>query len=328
LPKIFTFGCNEIESSVKSYYIPVADMIETIKIGTLKWHHVLNPDEDDLQFFADTFHFHPLDLEDCRSKLNQRPKVDIYDDYYFMILHFPNIEKSGKFLTTKEVKIFWGEDFVITIGSSHWVVMDMFKAAQEQEARKEDFEVGTSDAILYMILERLMRENMILLRKIGNDVEFLNAQLFILKARETIERISITRKNIILLNTIFKPQLPLFQKFEIGKIEGFAENMEDYWGNILDYYQKMWDMTEDYQELIEGLSKTFDSLQAHKINDIMKVLTFFSTILLPLTFITGLYGMNVGLPLQDDPNSFFIVLVSMGVIVTIMLLYFKRKRWI
>ncbi len=87
-------------------------------------------------------------------------------------------------------------------------------------------------------------------------------------------------------------------------------------------------MTEDYQELIEGLSKTFDSLQAHKINDIMKVLTFFSTILLPLTFITGLYGMNVGLPLQNDPHSFFIVLIAMVIIVVVMLLYFKRKRWI
>ena len=303
-------------------------MIETLKIGTLRWHHVLNPTEEDLQFFADDFHFHQLDLEDCRSKLNQRPKVDIYDDYYFMILHFPNFDKSGKNLQTKEVKIFWGEDYLITIGSSHWVVMKMFREAQEQAARKEEFEIGTSDALLYRILERLMRETMVLLRKIGNDVEFLNSELFNIKSREIIARISITRKNIILLNTIFKPQLPLFQRFEIGKIEGYAENMEDYWGNILDYYQKMWDMTEDYQELIEGLSKTFDSLQAHKINDIMKVLTFFSTILLPLTFITGLYGMNVGLPLQNDPNSFFIVLIAMVVIVVVMLLYFKRKRWI
>lgn len=303
-------------------------MIETIKIGTLKWLHALNPDEEDLQFLADTFHFHQLDLEDCRSRLNQRPKVDIYDDYYFMILHFPNFDKSGKFLQTKELKIFWGEDYVITMGSSHWVVMDMFKEAQDQEARKEDFEIGTSDALLYHILERLMRETMVLLRKVGNDVEFLNSELFNIKAREIIQRISVTRKNIILLNTIFKPQLPLFQRFEIGKIEGYAENMEDYWGNILDYYQKMWDMTEDYQELVEGLSKTFDSMQAHKINDIMKVLTFFSTILLPLTFITGLYGMNVGLPLQNDPNSFFIVLLAMVIIVVVMLLYFKRKNWI
>ena len=61
-------------------------MIETIKMGTLKWHHVLNPSEEDLQYLKDNFHFHPLDIEDCRSLINQRPKIDVYDDYYFLIL--------------------------------------------------------------------------------------------------------------------------------------------------------------------------------------------------------------------------------------------------
>jgi magnesium transporter len=206
--------------------------------------------------------------------------------------------------------------------------MDMFLKTRELLDKKEDFDVGTSDALLYRILERLMRESLVLIRKVGQDVEYLNSQLFNKRAVRVIERISITRKNIILLNTIFKPQLPLFQRLESGNVEGYAENMEDYWGNILDYYHKMWDMTEDYQELVEGLSKAFDSLQANKTNEIMKVLTFFSTILLPLTFITGLYGMNVGLPFQDDPNSFFIVLISMIIIVAIMILFFKRKRWI
>jgi len=141
-------------------------------------------------------------------------------------------------------------------------------------------------------------------------------------------QISITRKNIILINTIFKPQLPLFHKFESGQIEGFAENMEDYWGNILDYNQKMWDMAEDYQELIEGLSKTFDSLQTNRINDIMKTLTFFSAILLPLTFITGLYGMNIGLPLQNDSRSFILIMGLMLLVVVTMLFYFKRRKWL
>ena len=92
--------------------------------------------------------------------------------------------------------------------------------------------------------------------------------------------------------------------------------------------KKSWDLTEDYQELIEGLSKTFDSLQTNKTNEIMKVLTFFSTILLPLTFITGLYGMNIGLPLQNRPASFWIIIGSMLVIVILLILYFKKKRWV
>ena len=302
-------------------------MIETIKIGTIKWHHLLDPKEEDLQYLKDNFYFHPLDIEDCRSKLNQRPKIDIYDDYYFIILHFPKFDRINRFLKTKEVKIFWGEDFVITIGNTHWVVKDLFNEAKEQADRKEEFEIGTSDALLYHILERLMTETLSLTRKIGSDVEFLNRDLFNKDSQKTIERISVTRKNIILLNTIFKPQLPLFHKFESGAIEGYAENMEDYWGNILDYYQKIWDMTEDYAELIEGLSKTFDSLQANRTNQIMKMLTLISSFVLPLTFITGLYGMNVMLPIQENPYAFYMVLVIMVLVVAFMFIYFKIKKW-
>ncbi|MFA8449132.1 MAG: magnesium transporter CorA family protein [Bacteroidales bacterium] len=301
-------------------------MIETVKIGTLKWHHIVNPAEEDLKYLRDNFHFHPLDIEDCRST-NQRPKIDSYDDYYFLILHFPNFDRQNKFIKTKEVKIFWGEDYIITIGKSHWVVGLMFKEAEEKAQKKEEFEVGTSDALLYRILERLMTESLSMLRRVGVELELINRELFNLGPQKIIERISVTRKNIILINTIFKPQLRLFHKFEIGAIRGYAENMEDYWGNILDYYQKMWDMTEDYEELIEGLSKTFDSMQTNKTNEIMKILTLISSILLPLTFITSLYGMNVHLPIEDNVQAFWILVILMLVIVGSMFYYFKRKNW-
>lgn len=302
-------------------------MIETLKIGTLRWHHILNPTEDDLEYLANNFHFHPLDIEDCRSDINQRPKVDIYDDYYFMILNFPNFDRQNRFLKIREVKIFWGEEYVITIGKSHWVVAEMFKEALNQEDNGEDFEVGSSDQILYQILERLMKSTQTIIRKVGDDVDSINRSLFTIKADKTIETISVIRKNIIMLNTMFKPQLPLFGKFESGQIEGYASNMEDYWGNILDYYKQMWDMTEDYAELIEGLSQTYDSLQANRTNEIIKILTLISSILLPLTFLTGLYGMNVDLPLQNDSRSFWIVVVTMLIIVVLMYTFFKRKKW-
>jgi magnesium transporter len=301
-------------------------MVETIKLGTLKWHHIVSPSDEDLNYLKENFYFHPLDIEDCKSSY-QRPKIDIYDDYYFMILHFPNFDRTNTILSTKEIKAFWGEDFVITISQSHWVVAEMFDETKRTLKRGDPVDIGTSDTLLYRILERLMQSAMNMIKKVGFEVEQISGELFNKKATRIIERISISRKNIILLNTIFKPQLPLFHKFESGQIKGFAENMESYWGNILDYYQKMWDMTEDYAEMIEGLSKTFDSMQANKINEIMKILTFMSTIMLPLTVITGFYGMNVGLPFQDSPKSFWIILVFMLIIVFSMLIYFRRKRW-
>jgi magnesium transporter len=302
-------------------------MIETIKLGTLKWHHVLNPTEEDLEYLKDNFHFHPLDIEDCRSIINQRPKIDVYDDYYFLILHFPYFDKTNTFLRTREEKIFWGKDYVITLGKSQWVVTEYFRNTKAKADRKEEIGVGTSDSLLYHILEYLMKESNVLIRKIGDHVDAAGRDLFDKKAVRTIERISFTRRNIIILNTIFKPQLPVFNKFESGEIEGFAESMEEYWGNILDYYQKMWDLIEDYSELIEGYSKTFDSLQANKTNEIIKTLTLISSIILPLTFITGIYGMNILLPMQDRTNAFWIVVTIMGSLALFMLGYFKRKRW-
>ena len=303
-------------------------MIETVKIGTLKWHHIIDPTEDDLSYLLDNFHFHPLDIEDCRS-VNQRPKIDIYDDYYFLILHFPKFDRWSRFIKTKEVKIFWGEDYIITIGKTHWVVKDLFDKAKNRRERKEEFEVGTSDALLYMILERLMQETLALIRKVGLEVELINRDLFNKRAERTIERISVTRRNIILVNTIFKPQLRVFHKFESSEIEGYAEKMEGYWGNILDYVQKIWDMTEDYAELIEGLSKTFDSLQTNRMNEIIKILTMISSILLPLTFIASIYGMNIkNMPFLTNPNSFWLIMGVMSILAVAMFGYFKSKKWL
>jgi magnesium transporter len=301
-------------------------MIETIKIGRLKWLNIKTPTDEDLETIENTYHFHPLDIEDCRES-NQRSKIDVYDDYHFLVLHFPNFDKHNRFIKPREVKIFWGEDFLITIGKSHWAVDNIFDDAMQQYQRGEDFEIGTSDAILYAILEKLMIESIQLLRKVGLELELINRELFGKSPAKIIERLSVTRKNIIVLNTMLKPQLRVFNKFESGNVQGFADNMEDYWGNILDYYNRMWDMTEDYGELIEGLSTTFDSLQTNKTNEIMKILTLISSIVLPLTLMTGIYGMNVILPMAENNHAFWIIALIMLGIGVGMIALFKRKKW-
>ena len=301
-------------------------MIETIKIGRLKWLNIQSPSDEDFEYLDSTYHFHPLDLEDCRQ-LNQRSKIDIYDDYYFMILHFPVFDRQNRFIKTREVKIFWGEDYIITVGKSHFIIDKFFNDSLEKDEKGEDLEIGTSDALLYLILEKLMNETIYLLRKVGLELELIGRELFSSHAQRTIERLSVTRKNIIHLNTMLKPQLRVFNRFESGVVAGFADNMEDYWGNILDYYNRMWDMTEDFGELIEGLSTTFDSMQTNKTNEIMKILTLISSIVLPLTFLTGIYGMNVLLPMANNNLAFWIIMAVMILLIGSMLLFFRRKKW-
>lgn len=307
-------------------------MIETIRYQSLKWEHITNPSEDEYDYLLEQYHFHPLDIEDCRGT-NQRPKIDEYDDYYFLILHFPFFDKGNKFIRIREVKIFWGRNYIITIGRSHWVVKKIFDEIQEDLAEHNEeviAKLSSSDILLYHILDRLMRETYTLVMRIGAEVDLINYDIFNKKAQSIIELISITRRNTILLNTTFKPQLRVLHMFESGGIKGFVDpeemDMEDYWGNILDQYQKMFDSIEDYGELVEGLSKTFDSLQANKTNEIMKVLTYFNTVMLPLTVVTGLFGMNVGFPFSANVKAFWIIVIAMFIIMTGVVLFFRHQN--
>lgn len=302
-------------------------MIETVKIGKLHWSHMIRPSDEDLKALQSHYNFHPLDIEDCRTEENLRPKADVYDDYLFLVLHFPSFNESNTFVETREFKIFWGKDFLITIGKSHWLVKDMFNAEQARKQDRDYLDGVSSDDLFYRIVELLMEDTKKLVDRVDKDVDDCGKMLFDKNAEKVIERISVTRKNVILLNTMFKPQLFVFNKLQSGAIKGFSEKMEDYWGNIMDGYQRIWDTVEDDGELISGYSKTFDSLQVNKTNEVMKILTLISSVLLPLTFIASLYGMNIKLPGQNLEHSFILVSLGMIFIALFMLIYFKLKRW-
>ena len=305
-------------------------MIETIQFKSIKWLDITNPSEDDYRLLLEDYQFHPLDIEDCRGT-NQRPKIDEYDDYYFLILHFPYFDKGNKFIRIREVKIFWGRDYIITVGKAHWVVKKFFDEIQEdlQDGDEETQEMmASSDQLLYHILNRLMLETNTLVQRVGSEVDLINYDIFNKRARSIIEQISVTRRNTILLNTTFKPQLRVLNMFESGGIKGFVDpeviDMEDYWGNILDQYQKMFDSIEDYGELIEGLSQTFDSLLTNRTNDIMRVLTYFSTIMLPLTVVASLFGMNVEFPFLTSTTAFWVIVGVMALMIVALVFFFRR----
>ena len=305
-------------------------MIETIQYKSLKWLDITNPSEEDYDFLLNDYQCHPLDIEDCRGT-TQRPKIDEYDDYYFLILHFPYFDKGNKFIRIREVKIFWGRDYIITLGKAHWVVKKFFDEMREDLAEgDEDTQemMATSDQLLYHILNRLMLETNTLVQRVGAEVDLINYDIFNRRARSIIEQISETRRNTILLNTTFRPQLRVLHMFESGGIKGFVDpevlDMEDYWGNILDQYQKMYDSIEDYGELVEGLSHTFDSLLTNRTNEIMRVLTYFNTIMLPLTLVTGFFGMNVGFPFPMGRETFWIILGGLCLLTAGLIFYFRR----
>ncbi|MGA3012545.1 MAG: magnesium transporter CorA family protein [Bacteroidales bacterium] len=302
-------------------------MIETVKLGTLRWSHLFRPTEDELQGLQNYYHFHPLDIEDCKSLVNLRPKIDSYQDYHFLILHFPVMDMQGEFLEARELKVFWGKDYLITIGKSHWLIKELLKQEQNESLTEQKIYVGSSDELLYKLLEYVMDDTRKLVDIVDKSVDVCGKELFSRKPEKTIEKISVTRKNVILLNTILKPQMVLFNKLQSGAIKGFADKMEDYWGNIMDSYQRAWDIIEDDRELIIGFSKTFDSLQVNKTHEIMRILTLMTSIFLPLTLIAVIYSLVIKYPVMEHLQSDLIVSGIMAVIALFVIIYFKIRRW-
>lgn len=143
-------------------------MLEKIQFDKFEWLNLPSPTDEELDDLQKKYNFHPLDIEDCKSS-NQRPKIDVYDDYNFLILHFPYFDKNNKLLRVNEMKIFWGKDFIITVGHSHSVIRTLFASTKHNPAAAEEFMVRNSDTFLYTILDRLMVESYSLLLRLTAD---------------------------------------------------------------------------------------------------------------------------------------------------------------
>ncbi len=162
----------------------------------------------------------------------------------------------------------------------------------------------------------------------GCEYPEIEERLFSENARETIQNIAIVRRDIIALRRIIKPQVLIVHNLEQIDRPFIREDLDIYFGDILDHLQKARDIVEDNAEMIASLADTNNALTSYRINEVMRILAVISVIMLPLTLIAGLFGMNVPLPLRDHPVSFWLTLGMMLVISFMMLVYFRYRRWL
>lgn len=303
--------------------------IQKIKIGNLTWVNIKNPTSKEIIYLKKNFNFHILNLEDCLSTF-QRPKIDEYSDHLFIVLHFPVFDYQKRILKSSEVDIFIGLNYLITLSDSYLKPLNILfeKCLEEKNDCAEIFQKGPG-YLLYKIINKLTDDCFPILDKIAFNIENIEDQIFKGQTRKMVEEISIVKRNILNYRKIIEPQRAVIADLESNGKEFLPSNLDIYFDDILDHIEKIWYTLENYKELIDGLQETNESLISHKINDVMKILTIFSVILLPLTLLSGIYGMNLKfLPLAEHPLSFWIILIFMIIIVSGMLYYFKRKKWL
>ncbi len=302
--------------------------IESVTWGELTWINIEAPTKQETDYLAENYPFHPLDLDDCLSRI-QRPKIDVYDDYLFLVFHFPVFSPEARVTTPSQVSVFIGQNYLITLHKGDLKpLVKLFNQCQtDDEIRQEHFSQG-SGYLLYRVVDRLVDYCLPILNKIGGNIETVEDTIFSERVRGTVREISALRRDIISFRRIIWPLRAVIGSME-PKIRRFSKmDMEVYFGDMVDHVDKIWDVLDEYKEIIEGLNDTYDSLATNRTNEVMRMLTVIATILLPLTVIASIYGMNVPLPFQESHYSFIIVFFIWALVVVGMLYFFRRHRWI
>ena len=277
---------------------------------------------------AERFGWHPLDVEDILSK-RQRPKVDDYPDYLFAVLHFPWYDSSVQRLNAAELDIVLGPDYLVTMPNVPLLPVDRLfnRCAEDEEFRNELFAKG-SGRLLYEVLDDLFDYCFPILDKIAHKLDKIEDDIHEVRSEELVRDISNVKQEIISYRKIMKPQRPTLRVLE-RKVERFLpEDLELYFDDIVDASERIWDVLDNYKEVVEALEDTNESVIAHRHNDVLRVLTVFSVILLPLTLIASVFGMNVLYPGEGTHAAFWVIIAIMVLTIFAMLGFFRWKRWL
>jgi len=306
---------------------PVSDP-EIIEAAGLRWIHIESPRTADRDWLEDNFAFHHLDLEDVYSR-NQRPKLDQYADYVFIVLHFPLFDKDSGRILTAELDLFLGPDYLITLPNIPLPPLSaMFERYREKaDLREEVFSKG-SGYLLYKIVDTGVDASFPMLRKTGLKLERLEDDIFEGRSSEIVRDLSEAKQEIINFRKIVRPQRAVLRDLERTKQRYLQDELEIYFDDISDAAERIWDTLENYKEVIEGLESTNESVLSHRLNDSFRILTAASVILLPLTLIASIFGMNVHFPGEGESISFFAILGLMALVLFALVIVFRRRGWL
>ena len=302
--------------------------VEIIESPGLRWINLERPRSLEQAWLEEHFEFHALDLEDIRSR-NQRPKVDEYDDYLFIVLHFPRYDKKVSRLNAAEVDIFVGPDFLITIPNEPLdPISYLFERCRTHEEFRDQLFSKGSGYLLYKIVDDCVDAAFPMLGKIGNKLERIEEDIFEGKGDDDVVRdISNAKQEIINFRKIVRPQRAALKDLERSK-RYLTGELDIYFDDINDASERVWDMLENFKEVVEGLETTNESVLSHRLNDVLRVLTAFSVIMLPLTLIASIWGMNVGVPGEGTVHAFWAVIAFMLAVLVAMVLWFRRRGWL
>jgi len=239
-------------------------------------------------------------------------------------------DKAVGRLNAGELDIFIGPDFIITLPNQAIQPVEyLFERCRSSEETREQLFSKGAGYLLYKIVDDSFDYCFPMLRKIGNKLDRLEEEIFEGgRAQEIVRDISNVKQEIINFRKIIRPQRSVLHDLERTKQRYLAEDLEIYFEDIVDASERIWDMLENYKEVVEGLEETNESVLSHRVNEVLRVLTAFSVIILPLTLVASIWGMNVGVPGEGSRAAFWVIVGMMVGLLVTMAGYFRHRGWL
>ncbi len=300
-------------------------MIRELKIKWITWIDGYNLDKKTIYNVLKEHDFHELDIEACMEE-NQRARIDSYEDYFFMVLHFPKYLVNSKIYELNEFNIFLKKDLLITFRNFSWIHVDRIFTKYEKHDfyEWEDFMLY-SGYILYEIIEAMFEKIFNSINNTKKDLHKLEKFVFEKVDYKLVNEIMIKKRNIIFLKHMFLPQVAVMRSTESNINKIFKWEIEEYFEDLEDKILYIVNSITILEEHIISIEDAFKSIVDMNMNYVMKILTFFSALILPLTLITSFYWMNVKLP--QDNVGFVYILMWLSIVIMLLMYLFMKRKW-
>ena len=272
------------------------------------------------------FELHPLILEDILNT-GQRPKCEDYEKCLFMVLKMLTFNNESDSIQSEQVSLVLGQNFVISFQEA---VGDVFEQIRDRiRNAKGKIRKMSADYLAYTLIDAIVDNYFLILEKIGEQIESMEEELIAKPSDKTVRKIHALKKELIFLRKSVWPLRELISSLEKTGSSLITNSTEPYLRDVYDHTIQVIDTVESFRDMVSGMLDIYLSSISNRMNAVMKVLTIIATIFIPLTFVAGIYGMNFKyMPELGWKWGYFIVLVIMAAVAVVMLIYFKRKKWL
>jgi magnesium transporter len=291
---------------------------------TVKWINLNGFSYVEIQEIGRCFKLHPLVLEDIKT--DQRPKIEEYNDYIFVVLKLFN--KSDNKIITKQISFILGEHFVISFQEEY---SELFSSVNEHIKIKESLiRDNGADFLLYLLLDAVIDSYFVIFEEMEDKIDDIEKELVYRANNKTLNSINELKRDIITLRKSIWPLKEMVSTFKNSNFPLISDSTSLYMRDVYDHSIQVSEMLDTFRDTASGMLDTYLSSMSNNLNEIVRVLTIISVIFVPLTFLTGFFGMNFEnmVSVISVSSIFALALFLMLIIPSVMIVYFKRKGWL